>query len=111
MAKKYVVTGEHISAGIKHKFFIFGDAEEVGDYVVLTILEPYIYYDGKLITSIAFDKFKNNCIMINKVSKKGIMYSPDKSRETVEIEVENSNNIFSMVEMTTEAFNFMKETK
>lgn len=110
MAKKYVVTGEVGSYGAQYKFFIFGDSEEVGDYVFMSNLDIYVFVGKALKTSESLQKYSTSCIVIDSRTGKGLFFDPNKKqKEEIVVELENSSKHFKLVKTTENILNFMKE--
>lgn len=110
--KKYTVTGKVDRGLSSYKFFIFGDSEEIGDYVLMSNLSIYVFINDKMETSNMYDRFKDKAIIINKVNNKGMLYDPNvSSKEQVMIGVENEQNHFSLVLAESDVLDFIKETQ
>lgn len=110
MAKKYILTGQGSGFGKDVKFFIFGDSEEVGDFITMSNLDIYVYVDEKLQTNERLGQFKDACFTVHKTSRKGKMYRPNTpGAENIEVKIEASNHYYNIVETSKDILTFMKE--
>lgn len=96
--------------GKEVKVFIFGDSAEVGDFVVMTNLDIYVFVDEKFQTNNRLQQNKDKCFIVSKTSRKGRMYRPNSPEaENIEVKLEETNNYFNIIESDKNVFTFMKE--
>jgi hypothetical protein len=110
VAKKYILTGAGNAFGKQVKFFIFGDSEEVGDFITMSNLDIYVYIDNKLQTNERLGQFKDACFTVHRPSRKGKMYRPNTvGAENIEVKIEASNHYYNIIETNKDLLTFMKE--